>query len=56
MGLAPSLLVYFLAWTVLGTAMASGLYDAAFSTLGRLFGDNSRTAMTGVTLMVSNAK
>lgn len=51
MGLAPSLLVYFLAWTVLGTAMASGLYDAAFSTLGRLFGDNSRTAMTGVTLM-----
>jgi len=51
MGLAPSLLVYFLAWTILGTAMASGLYDAAFSTLGRLFGDNSRTAMTGVTLM-----
>lgn len=33
MGLAPNLLIYFLAWTILGTAMASGLYDAAFSTL-----------------------
>lgn len=51
MGLAPNLTVYFLAWTILGAGMASGLYDAAFSTLGRLFGDGSRTAMTGVTLM-----
>ncbi|MFA7669656.1 MAG: MFS transporter [Burkholderiaceae bacterium] len=51
MGLAPNLLIYFLAWTILGTAMASGLYDAAFATLGRLFGEDSRTAMTGVTLM-----
>lgn len=51
MGVAPNLLVYFVAWTLLGTAMASGLYDAAFSTLGRLFGSDSRTAMTGVTLL-----
>nr|MBF0685826.1 MFS transporter [Pseudomonas sp.] len=51
MGMAPNLLVYFLAWTILGAGMASGLYDAAFSTLGRLFGEDSRTAMTGVTLM-----
>lgn len=51
MGMAPSLLIYFLAWTVLGAAMACGLYDAAFSTLGRLFGQDSRRAMTGVTLM-----
>lgn len=50
MGTAPNLPVYFLAWTVLGTAMAGGLYDAAFSTLGRLLGDNARTAMTGITL------
>ena len=50
-GLAPNLAVYFLAWTVLGTGMASGLYDAAFSTLGRLFGETARTAITGVTLM-----
>src|SRR5690606_26321032 len=33
MGIAPNLPVYFFAWTVLGIAMASGLYDAAFSTL-----------------------
>jgi len=51
MGLSPNLPVYFLAWTILGTGMASGLYDAAFSTLGRLFGENARTAITGVTLM-----
>lgn len=51
MGLAPNLSMYFFAWTVLGIAMAGGLYDAAFSTLGRLFGGNARTAMTGVTLL-----
>jgi predicted MFS family arabinose efflux permease len=50
-GRAPNLSVYFLAWTILGMGMASGLYDAAFSTLGRLFGENARTAITGVTLM-----
>jgi len=50
-GLSPNLAVYFLAWTVLGIGMASGLYDAAFSTLGRLFGATARTAITGVTLM-----
>lgn len=50
-GIAPNLPFYFFAWTILGLAMASGLYDAAFSTLGRLFGDDSRTAMTGVTLL-----
>lgn len=51
LGLAPNLAIYFLAWTVLGTGMACGLYDAAFSTLGRLFGENARTAITGVTLV-----
>ena len=51
MGAAPNITVYFFAWTVLGLAMAGGLYDAAFSTLGRLFGEDSRTAMTGVTLL-----
>ena len=51
MGIAPKLPVYYLAWTVLGIAMAGGLYDAAFSTLGRLLGQDSRTAMTGVTLL-----
>ncbi|MBD9483718.1 MFS transporter [Pseudomonas sp. PDM14] len=51
MGVASNLLVYYLAWTCIGAAMAAGLYDAAFSTLGRLLGDSARTSMTGLTLL-----
>jgi MFS family permease len=36
MGLAPNLPVYVGAWLVLGLGMGAGLYDAEFSTLGRL--------------------
>lgn len=35
------------AWFLLGIGMATGLYDAAFSTLGRIYGDNARRAITG---------
>ncbi len=31
--------------------MAADLYDAAFSTLGRLLGDHARASMTGLTLL-----
>ncbi|SDO46699.1 Predicted arabinose efflux permease, MFS family [Pseudomonas arsenicoxydans] len=51
MGVAGNLVIYYLAWTFIGVAMAAGLYDAAFSTLGRLFGDSARTSMTGLTLL-----
>ena len=51
MGVAGNLTIYYLAWTFIGAAMAAGLYDAAFSTLGRLFGDSARTSMTGLTLL-----
>ncbi|MDC7815650.1 MFS transporter [Pseudomonas sp. BLCC-B112] len=51
MGLANNLTVYYLAWTLIGMGMAAGLYDAAFSTLGRLLGDNARASMTGLTLL-----
>lgn len=47
---APSLPVFVAAWTVLGLGMAAGLYDAAFSTLGRTFGTGSRQAITTLTL------
>ena len=47
---APGLPVYFAAWAVLGMAMGAGLYDPAFSTLGRLYGENARGAITQVTL------
>lgn len=51
MGLASHLAVYYLAWTLIGVGMAAGLYDAAFSTLGRLLGDHARASMTGLTLL-----
>jgi predicted MFS family arabinose efflux permease len=51
MGLAGTIAAYYLAWTLIGVAMAAGLYDAAFSTLGRLFGEGARTSITGLTLL-----
>jgi MFS family permease len=50
-GLSPNLIIYFLAWCVLGLGMSAGLYDAAFATLARLFGADARGAMTGLTLI-----
>jgi len=50
LGVAPNLLVFVLAWVVLGLAMGAGLYDPAFSTLGRLYGEQARPAITHVTL------
>jgi predicted MFS family arabinose efflux permease len=47
---APSLPIYLAAWLVLGLGMGAGLYDAAFSTLGRMFGRSARSAITEVTL------
>lgn len=40
---------YFLVWLLLGAAMAANLYDAAFATLGRIFGAGSRRAITLLT-------
>lgn len=40
-----------LAWLVLGVAMAAGLYEPAFASLARLYGHDSRGAITGVTLI-----
>ncbi|MYN12564.1 MFS transporter [Pusillimonas sp. TS35] len=41
----------FTAWALIGVGMGSGLYEAAFSTLVRLYGDNSRAAISGITLI-----
>lgn len=51
MGLANNLVMFYVAWTFIGVAMAAGLYDAAFATLGRLFGEGARTSITGLTLL-----
>ncbi len=50
LGMAPNLPVFVLGWIVLGAGMAAGLYDAAFSTLGRLYGATARSAITMLTL------
>lgn len=45
----------FAAWVVLGLAMGAGLYEAAFATLVRLYGHDSRNAITGITLFAGFA-
>lgn len=50
LGEARHLWVYFAAWLLIGLGMAAGLYDAAFATLGRLFGLTARPLITGLTL------
>jgi hypothetical protein len=41
---------YYGVWMVLGVAMAANLYDAAFGTLGRIFGAAARRPITALTL------
>ena len=50
LGLAPSLPLHLLAWVVIGGGMGCALYDAAFSTLGKLYGHEARRAITTLTL------
>jgi predicted MFS family arabinose efflux permease len=45
----------FAAWLVLGVGMGSGLYEAAFAALVRLYGRDSRTPITGITLIAGFA-
>lgn len=42
--------IYMLGWAVIGIGMACGLYDPAFSTLGRIYGESARSAITLLTL------
>ncbi len=50
LALTHSLPVYLLAWLLMGIGMGGGLYDAAFATLGRLYGKQARSAITTLTL------
>jgi len=49
-GLAPSLPFYLLAWALIGVGMGTGLYDAVFAALGRLYGSEARGPITNLTL------
>jgi predicted MFS family arabinose efflux permease len=51
-GLAPALPVYLLAWALIGIGMGTGLYDAVFAALGRLYGSEARGPITNLTLFV----
>lgn len=50
LGLAPNFPLYLLAWAIIGAGMGAGLYDAAFSTLGNIYGSNARGSIASVTL------
>jgi predicted MFS family arabinose efflux permease len=51
LGLLPGLPGWFIAWIVLGVGMGLGLYEAAFATLGTLYGRAARRGITIVTLL-----
>lgn len=52
---ANGALSYFGAWTVLGVAMSLTLYEAAFATINRKFHQNSRQAISTLTLFAGFA-
>ena len=49
-GLSATLPEFIAGWLVLGLGMGASLYDAAFATLGRLYGVAARPAITQLTL------
>ena len=54
-GFVDSVWALFAAWALLGVAMGSGLYEAAFAALVRLYGHDSRNPITGITLIAGFA-
>ncbi len=50
LGTAPNVVAYLAAWIVIGVGMGTGLYDAAFSTVGSIYGSQSRDVITSITL------
>lgn len=47
---ATELWIFWAGWQLLGLGMASGLYDPAFASLGRLYGQDARGAIAALTL------
>ncbi|HVJ32677.1 MAG TPA: MFS transporter [Terriglobia bacterium] len=50
LAVAPNLPLFILAWIIMGLGMSAGLYDAAFSTLGRLYREHARHHIATLTL------
>ena len=55
LGCATSELELYLSWFVIGLGMTGGLYESAFSTLVRIYGQDARPAITGITLIAGFA-
>lgn len=55
LGVSSNIVSLAAAWLVLGAGMGMGLYDAAFATLGRIYGSSARRAITGITLIAGFA-
>jgi predicted MFS family arabinose efflux permease len=45
----------WVAWLILGVGMGAGLYDTAFAALGRIYGLQARSSITGITLLAGFA-
>ncbi|MBI1775665.1 MAG: MFS transporter [Proteobacteria bacterium] len=50
LSLSTHIAFYVGAWLVVGLGMGAGLYDAAFATLGRIYGETARSAIAALTL------
>lgn len=55
LGLSEGLWSMVAAWLIIGIGMGAGLYEAAFSSLVRLYGNHARGAITGITLIAGFA-
>ena len=55
LGSASGVVSLLLAWLLLGAGMSAGLYEAAFSTLARIYGSDARRSITGITLIAGFA-
>jgi len=51
LALAPTPLVLFAGWAVIGLGMGIGLHEAGFATLAGIYGKEARGPITGITLM-----
>lgn len=55
MALAQGPILMWLGWLIIGLGMGIGLYEAAFSTLARIYGREARSSITGITLIAGFA-
>src|SRR3977135_2272231 len=55
LGTSQSIAWYLTAWLLIGAGMGPGLTDAAFSTLGSIYGEDARGPITALTLFAGFA-